>query len=135
MNRDALKLLANNKPKKNKKNKYGAKKITVDGVTYDSQGEYRRECELRLQEKAKIITNLKRQVRFSFNVNDVHVCDYIADWTYTIIKSNTAVVEDFKGVESDTFKIKKKLMKACHGIDVWVNKNVNAHCEIEYPYY
>ena len=103
-----LKLLASGaKPKKKKGNKYGAKKVTADGITYDSQGEYRRECELKLQEKAGIISSLKRQVRFSFDVNNVHVCNYIADWTYTIVKTNTGVVEDFKGSNPIPLKSKR----------------------------
>ena len=44
--------------------KYHSKKITIDGMTFDSQKEYKRWCELRLLEKAGEITNLQRQVPF-----------------------------------------------------------------------
>ena len=44
--------------------KYGSKKVTRDGVTYDSVKEYRRFCELRLLEKAGKIHDLQTQVRF-----------------------------------------------------------------------
>ena len=135
MNRDALKLLAGQKQAKKKKgNKYGNKKVTVSGVTYDSKGEYQRECALKIQEKSGIIKNLKRQVRFSFIHNNVKICDYIADWAYTIVETGTPVIEDWKGFETDMFKLKSKMMKAFYGIDVWANKNVNAHCAIEYPF-
>lgn len=133
MDKKNLKLLAVKKPKK-KKNKYGNKRIKVGGISYDSKGEYARECSLKIQEKAGIIKNLKRQVTFSLDVNDVHICRYIADWSYTIVKTNIDVVEDFKGVETDVFKLKASLMKACHGIDVWANKQINAHCLEQYPF-
>lgn len=133
MSHNALKLLAGEQPKKEKKSKYGNKKIKVGDIVYASKNEYRRECELKLQERAGIIKDLQRQVEFSIDVNDMHVCKYVADWTYAIVKTNARVVEDFKGVETDTFKLKSKLMKACHGIDVWANRKVNAHCGLEYP--
>ena len=50
------------KPKK--KNKYRAKKITVNGVEYDSKLEYERYCELKLLEQAKKISKLEYHVRF-----------------------------------------------------------------------
>ena len=120
------------KPKKG--NKYGAKKVTVGGITYDSKNEYNRECELKVQQKAGIIKDLKRQVTFSLDVNDEHVCNYKADWTYTIVDGGIEVVEDFKGFVTEVFRLKRRLMKACHGIDVWTNKSVKAHCAIDYPF-
>jgi hypothetical protein len=44
--------------------KYRNRKVTVDGVTYDSQKEYDRWCELCLLQKAGKITKLERQVKF-----------------------------------------------------------------------
>jgi hypothetical protein len=44
--------------------KYKAKKTVVDGITFDSQKEAQRWCELRLLEKAGVIKNLQRQVPF-----------------------------------------------------------------------
>lgn len=44
--------------------KYLNKKITVDGITFDSRKEYRRWCELNLLERAGEITGLERQVKF-----------------------------------------------------------------------
>lgn len=44
--------------------KYHSKKITVDGETFDSKKEYRRYRELLLLERAGLITNLQRQVKF-----------------------------------------------------------------------
>ena len=45
-------------------NKYRSRKITRDGVTFDSIKEYRRFCELSLLEKAGKVTDLQRQVKY-----------------------------------------------------------------------
>lgn len=44
--------------------KYHSKKVTVNGITYDSKKEYKRHQELLLLEKAGLIKDLERQVRF-----------------------------------------------------------------------
>ena len=116
-----------------KQSKYNNKILVINGVTYHSQKEYQRECVLKNQERAGIIKDLERQVTYSLDVNCVHICDYIADWRYIIVEGNIPVVEDFKGVITDIFRLKSNLMKACHGITVWANKKVNAHCANEYP--
>jgi hypothetical protein len=45
-----------------KRQKYNAKRVTVDGITFDSQAEHRRWCELKLLERAGEIQHLERQV-------------------------------------------------------------------------
>lgn len=47
-----------------KVNKYHSKKISRDGMTFDSVKEYRRFCELSLLQKAGKITDLQRQVKY-----------------------------------------------------------------------
>jgi hypothetical protein len=133
IDKDVLKLLSSEKPQKTRKNKYNNKTITVDGVFYHSTNEYRRECELKNQQRAGIIKDLERQITFSFDVDGVHICNYILDFRYTISERDIVVHEDFKGAITDVFRIKSNLMKACYGIDVWANKKVNAHCGLEYP--
>lgn len=96
--------------------KYGnVKEVTQDGI-FDSQAEYRRWCELKLLQRAGRIRNLERQVRFSFDLNGVHICDYIADFSY--FDNDERVIEDRKGVETDVFKIKAKMMLAFYHITV-----------------
>ena len=76
-------------------------------------------------ERARIVTNLKLQVPFDLNVNGQKICKYIADFTYTIRNiDNTSeeIVEDAKGIETPEFKLKKKLMKAIHNIDIFMSK-------------
>lgn len=103
--------------------KYGSKKITVDGMTFDSRKEYMRWCELSLLERAGTITRLERQVKFelipSQRINGKVVerpCTYIADFVYQ--ENGQTVVEDTKGVRTTDYTIKRKLMLYLHGIRI-----------------
>ena len=99
-------------------NKYGAKKVyTPDGV-FDSQKEYRRWRELKLCEIAGKITNLERQVAFELipKQDGERAVYYVADFVY--MEKGEKVVEDVKGYVTEVFKLKKKLMKWRHGIDI-----------------
>lgn len=96
--------------------KYGNHKTEIDGITFDSKREADRYQDLRLMEKAGEITELDRQVRFELKVKGYIICSYIADFTYR--KGGPLVVEDSKGVKTREYIIKKKLMKAIHGIEV-----------------
>lgn len=102
-----------------KPSKYRNKKTEVDGRTFDSQREASRYQELRLMEKAGEIDELETQVRFALRVNREEVCCYIADFTYRRKTNGRGlVVEDVKGHRTREYIIKKKLMKAIHGIEV-----------------
>ena len=100
-------------------NKYGAKKVVVDGQVFDSKKEYHRWCELRLLERAGKIKGLCRQVSYELipKQNGERACTYVADFVYKDSNGNT-VVEDTKGVRTDAYRIKKKLMLYFHGIRI-----------------
>lgn len=101
-----------------KRPKYGNTRVEVDGIKYASKAEAKRGAELRLLERAGLISDLKFQPSFDLRVNGVLICRYRADFGFT--EDGKPVTEDVKGVVTDTFRIKAKLMKACHGIDVRV---------------
>ena len=71
-----------------KKNKYNARKVTVDGEVFDSQKEANRWRELKLMEKAGEIYDLKRQVAFCLimaqkgGIRDEKAVSYVADFVY-----------------------------------------------------
>jgi hypothetical protein len=98
--------------------KYRARRTTVDGITFDSAGEARRYQELKLMERAGVIGNLKRQVIFNLNVNGIHICEYRADFVYEDHEWMAVTVEDFKGFRTAEYRLKRKLMAACHGIEI-----------------
>ena len=127
--------------------KYGSRKITRDGMTFDSLKEYRRFCELRLLEKAGQVKDLQRQVKFvlipqqketvvryskktgkrlqdDYRVIEREVA-FIADFVYKIPVDSTddvilwrTVVEDTKGFRTADYILKRKMMLYFHGIRI-----------------
>ena len=98
--------------------KYGNKPCVVDGQKFHSQLEAKRYSELSLLQRAGKISQLQTQVAFALEVQGHKICKYIADFVY--MESGTLVVEDTKSAATVTqaYTIKKKLMKALHGIDI-----------------
>jgi len=94
------------------RNKFGAKKIEIGGEVYDSTGEANRHAQLKLLERAKAIKALSRQPRYVLCVNGHEVCEYIGDFAY--YDGGRLVVEDFKGVITPEFRLKRKLFLALH---------------------
>lgn len=97
-------------------NKYGAKRTTVDGLTFDSQHEARRWTHLRLMVIAGLIQNLERQVRYPLVVNGVEVTSYRVDFQYVVSATGEIVIEDAKAkpTRTEAYVIRKKLMRACY---------------------
>lgn len=83
---------------------------------YDSKKEAVRAQELELLQKAGEINNLRHHTVFDLVVNGVIIGKYESDFDY--YNPHAYVVEDAKGVRTDVYKLKKKLMKAIHGIEI-----------------
>lgn len=102
--------------------KYNNQKIRVGGEVFDSKREYNRWCELCLLERSGIIQNLQRQVKFRLIDSQKtperteRPCDYIADFVY--YENGSRVVEDCKGMRTDVYKIKRKLMLEKYNISI-----------------
>ena len=108
-----------------KSSKFGAKKTIVDGITFDSKWESERYGQLRAMERGGIVTDLELQVKYDIVINDIKICKYIADFVYKEESPDgeiKEIVEDAKGFETPEFKLKKKLMKAVHNIDIYLSK-------------
>lgn len=97
-------------------NKYGNRKTEVDGFTFDSKREAQRYSELKFLEKAGVIQSLTLQPKFEISVNGQHICNYFADFEY--IEDGRLIREDVKGVRTDVYKLKKKLISAIYGIEI-----------------
>lgn len=97
-------------------NKYRNVQTEVDGITFSSKREANRWCQLQLMQRAKYITDLERQVRYPLDVNGVPICHYVCDFRYR--RNGELVVEDAKGIRTDAYILKAKLMKAVHNITV-----------------
>lgn len=100
--------------------KYHNQRCYVDGEKFDSQKEAERYFSLKLLEKAGQIRNLRRQVKYEIAINGVKICSYIADCVYDDLRTGLTIVEDVKSLPTMTkdYRLKKKLMKAVHGIDI-----------------
>ena len=113
--------------------KYKNRKKLVDGIEFDSAKEARRWSELKLLEKAREISDLRRQVKFVLIESQYeessevyqrgknkgkpkrgklleHECSYVADFVYIDEKTGKTVVEDTKGFKTKDYIIKRKLL-------------------------
>jgi len=105
--------------------KYYSRKVTKDGVTFDSVKEYRRFCELSLLERAGAIADLKRQVKFELIPSQKvdgkvveRAVNYVADFVYLSMVTGRTTVEDTKGFKTKDYIIKRKLLRWIHGLSI-----------------
>lgn len=107
-----------------KRNKFNAVKTTIDGIKFHSKKESVRYMQLKLYEKGGLITDLRLQVSYELipklviNGKTERAIKYIADFVYIDTVHNVEVVEDVKGMITDIFKLKYRLMKMIYGIDI-----------------
>lgn len=96
-----------------KPSKYGARKVTIDGVTFDSAGEANRWRQLQLLAKAGVVKGLgKPHPSFPIMLNGTKVCTVEMDFAYS--ENGHAVVEDFKGMDTPMSRLKRKLLAAAY---------------------
>lgn len=102
--------------------KYHAKKTVVDGITFDSRKEADRYLTLKAMEEEGAIEDLRRQVRYelvpAFDVDGRHYRPvyYVADFVY--VEDGKEVVEDVKGMRTDTYRLKSKLFAKRYGMSI-----------------
>lgn len=85
--------------------KYNACPCIIDGIRFASQSEAKRYGELKLLERAGKIVGLTLQPIFRLYAGIV----YVGDFEY--YEGANRVVEDVKGVQTDVFKLKRKLFE------------------------
>lgn len=116
------------------RSKYHSRKITRDGITFDSMKEYKRYNELLLLQRAGAIQDLQRQVEFVLIAAQrepdtigkrggvikgktiEQKCSYVADFVYT--ENGKTIVEDTKGFRTKDYILKRKMMLYFHGIRI-----------------
>lgn len=114
--------------------KYGNKKTTVDGITFDSLKEAKRYKELSLMERAGMIQELQRQVKYILipaqrepdtvgargGIRKGKLIEreasYVADFVYK--EKGQTVVEDTKGFRTKDYLLKRKMLLFFHGIKI-----------------
>ena len=90
---------------------------------FDSKKEKHRAFELKMLEKKGIIQNLRMQVKYELIPSQYisgkcveRSCSYIADFVYK--EDGKEVVEDVKGMRTNEYIIKRKLMLYIHKIKI-----------------
>lgn len=109
------------KPYFGKRSKYGAIKTVVNGKKFDSKAESFRYLTLEQMQNDGKISELECQKVYKLVVNGEQICKYIADFEYLDHATGQYVTEDAKGGRATVtavFKLKSKLMKAIHGIEI-----------------
>lgn len=107
-----------------KQNKYRNKITELDGIKFHSKKESVRYSQLKLYEKGGLIKDLRLQVKYelipklTINGKTERAISYIADFVYIDTVHNVEIVEDSKGFKTEVYKIKKRLMKHIHGVDI-----------------
>ena len=116
-----------------KRSKYGNHKVTRDGIKFDSEREAARYGELKLLLEQGQIRNLRLQANFTLiegyttvEGERIKPMVYRADFTYeraTALDCTGAVhwlreVEDAKGMHTQAYELKKKLMLEKFGIAI-----------------
>jgi hypothetical protein len=107
-----------------KESKYQNKRVTVDGITFDSVKEASRWQELRMLERAGKITGLNRQLRIEVvPKTKLHRARYyLADFVYFDKEQGKTIYEDVKGyrkgVAYQLFTLKRDVLYWRHGIEI-----------------
>ena len=121
-----------------KRSKYGNRKVTIEGINFDSEREAKRYLILKEYQNKGDISDLKLQVVYELipaikelktvvlktktiqkEVTIQQAITYRCDFTY--IKDEKLIVEDVKispKMLPPEYKLKKKLLRYVHGIDI-----------------
>lgn len=107
---------------KKKKTKYNAKPTMYNGVRYHSKKEAKYAERLDLLQSVGEIEKWERQVKFSIDINEVHICNYFCD--FKVYYNDRIEYVDIKGYRNPSsgayqiFRLKKKCVKAIYNIDI-----------------
>ncbi len=89
---------------------------TLDGITFASKAEMARYAELKMLEKAGLIRDLEvqpvyvLQEGYVWRGEKIRPIIYRADFRYLDLRTNRIIVEDVKGMHTEVYKLKKKLL-------------------------
>ena len=101
-----------------RRNKYNARKVTIDNHKFDSKAEAARYRELKILLQQRLISHLELQPEFVLIEpytngagKKIRGTKYRADFRYIDMKTGETVIEDVKGRKTEVYKIKKKLFE------------------------
>ena len=97
----------------------------AEGHQHPSKIEAGKCDDLHDQQRRGEIINLIREPEYPIRINGSLVCKYVADFGYQMAESGLPVVLDVKGVQTEAFRLKKKLVEACYPgtvVTIWPPK-------------
>jgi hypothetical protein len=110
------------------RDRYGVAKVhTIDGIKFDSKRELNRYLDLKLLERAGVITDIELQPRIQIIIGGVtvkmrskrypngRILTYVGDFRYKDLENDCITLEDVKmesGHRPDVYKIKRALIEA-----------------------
>ena len=104
-----------------KRNKYNAKRVTVDGRTYDSKAEANYYATLKQRELAGEVSDVELQRPFALIAGAGKLVGvYKADFTFHDHVEGRWRVIDVKGHDTALSRFKRKFVEALHGVKVEV---------------
>ena len=105
-----------------RKGKYNAAGERIDGIFFHSKAEGIRYLQLKAMQERGEIENLILQPPYECVVRNQKITTYRSDFKYCVIDDRghtiKTVVEDVKGMITEVYKIKKKLVEACFDIKI-----------------
>lgn len=112
------------------KNKYGAKRIVIDNITFDSLREGARYGELKLLQRAREISILEVHPMFAIKfpvhrhgkLEEFFVCNVELDFSYRDRRDGQYHYEDVKGKDNPLSKLKRRLVELAYEIKVEIVK-------------
>ena len=90
--------------------KFGARKVTFDGIDFASQAEANRYSQLKLLERAREIKALGVHPKYPLKVNGVLIGVYTADFVY--FEGGRQIVEDVKGMVTPEASLRMRVFMA-----------------------
>lgn len=115
-----------------KRHKYAAQKVKIDGYTFDSKAEGRRYGILRQLEQIGAIGDLEVHPKFPIEIDgrplrirsekmkNGRQVVYAADFRYVDIETGATVIEDVKGFDNARGRLKRALAEHVYGIEITV---------------
>lgn len=101
-----------------KRMKYRNIKTVIDDISFDSKKEARYYGKLKLLKQSGEVISFELQPKYDLIINGVkcgfYKADFLVNW-----KSGITRVVDVKGIKTPVYALKKRLVKAIYGIDIF----------------
>lgn len=100
-------------PRKRVQHKYRAVRTERDGLKFASKKEARYYDQLKLRQRSGDVVMFLRQVRFDLPGGVFYYCDF-----QVFEASGDVRFVDVKGVETETFKVKRRLVESLYPVEI-----------------